>query len=116
MSLRQSFGRRRPMRNARLRFEALEPRVVLDAQLGLDAEAEPDDGSLPPDQDDLGLAHFGSADELEDFLIADALVRWDGLFGQPAWSWWGCYDCYYVMDTAVDGVAVPSAVNSPSKG
>ena len=36
----------------------------------------------------LELSRFESAVELEEFLVGDALQRWDGLFGQPAWPIW----------------------------
>lgn len=39
----------------------------------------------------LSVDKFGSEAELEQFLVDDALVRYQGLFGQPGWPnwWWG---------------------------
>lgn len=34
------------------------------------------------------LSVFSSPAELEEYLVQDALKRYEHLFGQPAWSWW----------------------------
>jgi uncharacterized secreted protein with C-terminal beta-propeller domain len=71
---RTSYGRHvyRSQRHG-LHLESLEDRRVLAG-----------DG-------DLELVRFQSATELESFLLNDSLARWQGLFGQPAWSgrWFG---------------------------
>ncbi len=69
MFARDSIKRRSQTR--RLFGEGLEARRLLAG-----------DGSLQ-------LAQFESAAELESFLLEDALARWEGLFGQPSWGWWG---------------------------
>ena len=65
----------------------------------------------------LQIAQFESATELESFLLNDALTRWEGLFGQPSWGWWGgpffrgpdCPNCEMVVDAPFDGALAPGA-------
>lgn len=51
------------------------------------------------------FGRFDSAEELEQYLIDDALKRYEGLFGSETWGGWG-YDYYYLR--ANDSVAVPT--------
>ncbi|MEX2188371.1 MAG: beta-propeller domain-containing protein [Pirellulales bacterium] len=69
----------RSTRDRQLRLEGLEPRQLLDA------------AGLADDTPGLAFSRFESAEELSQFLLDDAVKRYDGLFGQPAW-WWGPYD------------------------
>jgi len=80
MSSVNSFGRRSWMKG-RLRFEPLENRLMLSGG--------PGDNGLP-DGSDPGriLARFGSAEELEQYLIQDALERYQAQFGQPGYWWY----------------------------
>ncbi|HPM83676.1 MAG TPA: beta-propeller domain-containing protein, partial [Candidatus Anammoximicrobium sp.] len=102
-----STPRRKRRRFGKLTFESLEPRVVLDAQLG----ALFADGSIAPvitDGDQLSASEvaraesqfvrFTSADELKQFLAEDADKRYADLFGREAWRWW-----YPTYVTNVDG-------------
>ena len=110
---------RKRRRVAKLTFESLEPRVVLDGQLVALFAA----GSIAPAIPDSGLAaasevaatesqfvRFASADELRQFLVQDADKRYADLFGREAWRWW------YPMLTVGDvnwgfGDAVDSSVS-----
>ncbi|MDZ4780428.1 MAG: beta-propeller domain-containing protein [Planctomycetia bacterium] len=69
---------RRPAR--RLSVEPLESRWMLDG--------DSNGTAVPPPP--VELEKFSSTAELEQYLIDDALVRFDGLFGQPGWpyGWW----------------------------
>jgi len=102
-----STPRRKRRRFGKLTFESLEPRVVLDAQLG----ALFADGSIAPvitDGDQLSASEvaraesqfvrFTSADELKQFLAEDSDKRYADLFGREAWRWW-----YPTYVTNVDG-------------
>jgi uncharacterized secreted protein with C-terminal beta-propeller domain len=63
-------------RRGLLRVESLEARQMLDAAAG--------------DEPGLTFERFASGDELAQFLVSDALTRYDGLFGQPGGWWWRC--------------------------
>ncbi len=78
-------------------FERLEDRVVLDSAVGT---------WVDPWESAAGLASFSSSEELERFLVRDALARYSDLFGQPAWHY-GWY-----RDVWTDHVAL---TRSPSK-
>lgn len=69
---------RRPAR--RLSVEPLESRWMLDG--------DSDGAAVPPPP--VELEKFATTSELEQYLIDDAVVRFDGLFGQPGWpyGWW----------------------------
>ncbi len=91
-------SRRRKRRLGKLAFESLEPRIVLDAQLGaalagdLGIPAATEVGEVPPaavSEASGTLERFSSADELTQFLVRDADLRYAELFGREAWSWWG---------------------------
>jgi len=82
MSSIHALGRRSSA-HSRLRFEPLENRLLLSG-------GTTDDG-LPSDGSDPGtavLARFASAEELEDYLVKDALERYQWQFGQPAYPWY----------------------------
>ena len=113
---RNSNPRRR--RSATLAFERLEPRVVLDAQLGaalagdLGISSTADVGvshmAAIADPSD-ALARFQSADELRKFLVQDANTRYADLFGREAWTWWGAID---VVPTSILNDSVMTRVES----
>jgi len=113
---------RRRHHSGKLTFESLEPRVVLDVQLG----AVLADGSVAPataDSDHLPasevaglesqLVRFASANELRQFLVQDADKRYADLFGREAWRWWYRNDVEIAtLDPAVaadDGTVVSGA-------
>lgn len=79
----------------RLRLESLEARQLLDAG-GLDAAELADTPGV-------AFSRFESAAELSQFLLDDALKRYESLFGQPAWQW-GPWD--YMMPVAMNDGAV----------
>ena len=93
---KQSVIRRRRS-SRRLVLESLESRRVLDASIDVgpgevpeDLVAEvPDDllmaTSVPPAAE---FSRFESAEELEQFLLQDALSRYADLFGQKTWNHW----------------------------
>lgn len=92
LRLRKSFVTRR------LFLESLESRRLLDGDPGLLLGQPPTDDltvveipTLYAETPEAGaIGRFASADELKDFLLADAKERYEGLFGQPAWgSWFG---------------------------
>ncbi|HUT12392.1 MAG TPA: beta-propeller domain-containing protein [Thermoguttaceae bacterium] len=87
--------RRRSRVQSRLRFEPLENRLMLSG-------GTTDDGLLPDGSDPgaAALARFASAEELEDYLIQDALERYQGQFGQPGYYWY-CRGGVY-LDGAVN--------------
>jgi uncharacterized secreted protein with C-terminal beta-propeller domain len=106
---------RRRQRLGKLAFESLEPRVVLDAQLGaalagdVEIPAAADvDGNVAEVVSDASASvePFGSADELREFLIRDADSRYADLFGREAWSSWG-YDTLpmYADSAALDATS-----------
>ncbi len=80
----------RPGRARRLRLENLESRQLLDA------------AGIADDEPGLAFSRFESAEELSQFLLDDAVKRYDGLFGQPAW-WWGPWDYLAMPMLAMDG-------------
>jgi len=76
----------------------------------LDAAAMADDPAGDPGHDVHTLTRFESAEELETYLVTDALERYAGLFGQPAYSWWPWYGGYWRNDfLTLDGGPVPAA-------
>ena len=79
-SLRASKRRQSAVPNCWQACEHLEDRLLLTAALG-----DVDEG---PEVHELSV--FASDEELEEYLIDDALERWEYLFGKPAW---GCYSC-----------------------
>jgi hypothetical protein len=70
---------RRPNSKRRLTLEALENRLVLSSDSVLGA------ATIAPGP---ALEAFASAEELERFLVNDALKRYEGMFGQQTW-WCG---------------------------
>lgn len=109
---------RRRRRSATLAFERLEPRVVLDAQLGaalagdLGISSTADVGVSPMAaiaDPSAALARFQSADELRKFLVQDANTRYADLFGREAWTWWGAID---VLPVSVQNDSVMTRVES----
>ena len=93
-SHRERHGtRRRPV------FERLEARIVLDSTIGT---------WVDPWESEAGLASFSSSEELEQFLVRDALARYGDLFGQPAWHF-GWY-----RDVWTAHVAVPRTSSQPA--
>lgn len=107
----EKTGKRIGFRAARrLVHEPLEPRLVLsgtplddpalDGGLG-DWEGTGASGEVllatsataDPSSTSTALERFASAEELKQFLVEDALERWQDLFGQPAyWYCWGAAD------------------------
>ncbi|MCY2992028.1 MAG: beta-propeller domain-containing protein [Planctomycetota bacterium] len=80
----------------RLMFESLETRRVLNAQLGLLGGTDlPALASSEPTGEAAGLSvaanpaflRFASADELKQYLIKDAVVRYADMFGKDTWYW-----------------------------
>ena len=78
-----------------LRLETLESRRLLAGDLPGGAGLESFD-----------LTPFQSTDELEKFLVEDALERYEGLFGQPGWSG----PLWRTWDGILEQVAAPPAV------
>lgn len=101
-------GRYHTTSGPRLALESLETRRLLSGP------GEDTSDAL----DQLELTRFESETELRDYLVADALKRWDGLFGQPAWPY--AYPLYYGVDGplayregAIDFAEAPAAAPDP---
>jgi len=100
-----SNRKRRPF--GRLTFELLEPRVVLDAQLGaalasdLGLFANADAGAAAVSEPADAPKRFASADELQQFLMRDANQRYGEQFGQDTW-WWPWLDVTTAGDSRVN--------------
>ncbi len=109
---RHLFDRQGPQSRAKLRagncyrsscrrgltFESLEKRVLLDASGPLDSQGAGDPA------DDLLLAEytrFTSPEQLEQYLVEDALDRYDTWFGQPAYRYgpWRRYEIDFDLAT-----------------
>lgn len=112
---------RKRRRVGKLTFESLEPRIVLDGQLGaLLAAGAGDpavtDSSLGPASEVGGaesqLVRFASADELRQFLVQDADKRYADLFGREAWRWW--YSPYVDVLNVDGSVAVTQDLGDAS--
>ncbi len=108
-------SKRNRRRTGKLAFEMLEPRIVLDAQLGalfdglVTTPAAGDVGGTPASEiagAESQLVQFGSADELKQYLIRDAEGRYADLFGRDAWRWWNSEYDGPVLANVREGVAV----------
>jgi uncharacterized secreted protein with C-terminal beta-propeller domain len=102
------MNRTHRQRRASLRqrvFEQLEPRVVLDAAIdvweepGLAYQVSPADETAD-DAPASVISRFSSAQELEDFLIKDAVTRYGDFFGQPTWGYGIWSDTVYLSSTS----------------
>ncbi|MDA1052723.1 MAG: beta-propeller domain-containing protein [Planctomycetota bacterium] len=71
--------RRERARRCRFALEALEPRIVLDGQLGTEI------AQIAADPAD--FARFESTDDLQQFLVDAAVDRWKDLFGTETNRW-----------------------------
>lgn len=106
----------------RLFFEFLEVRLVLDAQLGvaggtdlpgLTSSESAGEAGGPSVTANPAFPRFASADELKQYLIKDAVIRYADMFGQDTWYWpypWmnARYDnnlVYTMASTSVAGAA-----------
>lgn len=106
-----STPHRKRRRFGKLTFETLEPRVVLDSQLGAllaDSSIAPatTEGEQTLASEVAGVesqfVRFSSADELKQFLVDDADKRYADQFGREAWSWW-----YPIYLNQLDGAGTP---------
>jgi hypothetical protein len=81
--MKTSRKRRRHRRLGRewLRFETLEPRIVLDSQLATPLADE----SFNTAGEDLPFEQFASAEAMESYLIDAAVERFQDLFGKRGW-------------------------------
>ena len=80
-------------RKSHFTFERLEHRLVLSG---------PGEGGID-EPTPLDLTRFESTEELEKYLIDDAIDKWGGLFGQPSWG----YPPWPVPFPEFDFVATP---------
>jgi uncharacterized secreted protein with C-terminal beta-propeller domain len=86
-------------------FEQLEPRVVLDA--AIDVWEEPGQayqfhllGEPGDDAPTTVISRFSSSEDLENFLIKDAVARYGDVFGQPTWGYGYWADAIYLSSAS----------------
>ncbi len=87
---RPKAGRRDRARRRRFMLEPLEPRVVLDGQLGAEVAQVANDAAA--------FEQFESADELRQYLVEAAVDRWKDVFGTTIKRW--PYIPYILEDTS----------------
>lgn len=100
---RASQSKRRPPRPRRFAIEALEPRFVLDGQLGMEAAELAANVS--------GFEKFESEDQLQQFLVEAAVDQWKDLFGTKTQRWH--YTPYY--SPALDALVSISQSNTSAR-
>ena len=123
---------RKPGCPRRLRCELLEPRAMLSAA-GLteamptmgefDAEsvmtvAEFSEAPIPIEEDSTLLSRFVSIEQLQQYLIQDALERYAGMFGSTTQSYWG-WKCGFddiMLEGGVTRLAVMSVADEDYSG
>ncbi len=98
-TLRKANSHQRRPAVRRLSVEPLESRWLLDGEAVGTA--------VPPPPPPFELEKFSSTAELEQYLIDDALVRFDGLFGQPGWPYWWWWRSGGVLGGDTDGEVTP---------
>lgn len=113
-----ALRRRRRHRGHRCRHpEMLERRAMLTGtDTSVDDATGADLAEPPPLVTEIGagLETFASADAYADWLVGQAVERWQHLLGQPAydWGWWG-YEPYLrgdILTLEGDGIAVADDV------